>query len=87
MTTTRYAAWMRAFAAERRAAVELGEAYMAAHDDNLTERTRRTLRRALGKANSAHCRAIRRERAARARLSRADLDRARQFALELVAAA
>jgi hypothetical protein len=85
MTTTRYMNWMRAFAAERRAAREIAQTYAAAHANGQTPAEQRVARRALMRANTRHCATMRRERAARARLSRADHAAALAFAQTLVA--
>lgn len=79
--TARYEAWMRAYTTERAAIAGLREAYDAASAAAVYAGTpdHRRAQRRLAKANAAHCRAMTRERAARARLSRADTERAHAF--------
>ena len=80
--TSRYERWLRAFAAERRAARELGEAYMRVRELDPMEqyRPRQAARRIMMRANAAHCKTMERERASRARMSRADLACAVEYA-------
>lgn len=78
--TTRYAAWEKAFRAEREACAAIGPAWEAAHEPGLDRRTRKARMRAMWRLNDRHLRCMARERAARARLSRSDVERAMRHA-------